>query len=160
MRRYFVLQYVLIVCSIFLASYIYEFWIEGGFSFFMTEDEAHFHETSGEHWEYIITVTIFSAVALLLPTIMMYRIDSRLRKIEADKLALQIQLDETLTKLLSGFLGICSVCKKVRVKAKDTKSESWSSIDAYIAEHTDLKFSHGYCPDCYAKVVQELEKKK
>jgi len=47
----------------------------------------------------------------------------------------------------------------VRVKAKDTKSESWSSVDAYIAERTDLKFSHGYCPDCYAKVVQELEKK-
>jgi len=51
MRRYFVLQYVLIVCFIFLASYIYEFWIEGGFSYFMTENEAHFHETSGEHWE-------------------------------------------------------------------------------------------------------------
>jgi hypothetical protein len=35
----------------------------------------------------------------------------------------------------------------------------WQRVESYLAEHTEVQFSHGICPDCYAAHVQpELEK--
>jgi hypothetical protein len=28
-------------------------------------------------------------------------------------------------------------------------------VEEYVAEHTDAEFSHGICPDCYAKAERE-----
>jgi hypothetical protein len=50
-------------------------------------------------------------------------------------------------KLLSGFLPICSSCKKIR----DDKGY-WSQIESYIRDHSEAEFSHGICPDCAKKV--------
>lgn len=53
-------------------------------------------------------------------------------------------------KELRGLLPICCSCKKIR----DDKNY-WHQIDAYLAEHTDVTFSHSLCPDCYANVMKE-----
>ena len=53
-------------------------------------------------------------------------------------------------KELRGLLPICSCCKKIR----DDKNY-WHQIDNYLAEHTDVTFSHSLCPDCYANVMKE-----
>ncbi len=151
MKRSIALYYFLTIVSIFLLSCIYEFWMEDEFGFF---DASGTKETAAEHWEYVFTVTIFSAIALILPTFLVYRAELRRRKSEADKLRVQAQLDEALTKLLGGFVSICSVCKKVRVENEENKSESWNDIAEYITRRTDLTFSHGYCPDCLEKTRQ------
>jgi len=88
-----------------------------------------------------------------------YNINLKRHETEVKKLELQTQLDETLIKLLSGFMGICCVCKKVRVEDKQTESKEWQDVDHYITEQTNLKFSHGYCPDCELKAMEEIEKK-
>jgi CheY-like chemotaxis protein len=57
-------------------------------------------------------------------------------------------------KLLSGFLPICSYCKKIR----DDKNY-WEQVESYITKHSEAKFSHGICPQCFeAHVKPELDR--
>lgn len=59
-------------------------------------------------------------------------------------------------KTLQGMLPICSYCKKIR-----DDDDYWTEIENYISAHSDTKFSHSICPDCYEKHVKpELEKYK
>jgi hypothetical protein len=68
---------------------------------------------------------------------------ARLKQSEQQKAKLQKQLQDSLTKVLSGFIPICANCKKIR----DDKG-SWNPIEGYIQGHTDAQFSHGVCPEC------------
>ena len=51
---------------------------------------------------------------------------------------------------LSGLLPICSYCKRIR-----TDENYWEQVESYISEHTEVRFSHGICPECYSKAVEE-----
>jgi hypothetical protein len=51
-------------------------------------------------------------------------------------------------KRLQGLLPICSYCKKIR-----DDQNYWQQVDAYITEHSEAAFSHGICPECYARVA-------
>ena len=57
-------------------------------------------------------------------------------------------LDEV--KQLQGLLPICCSCKKVR-----DDQNYWHLLDTYLTEHTDVTFSHGLCPDCYASMLKD-----
>ena len=61
------------------------------------------------------------------------------------------ELEEALqhVKLLQGILPICSYCKQVR-----DDQNYWQSVECYISEHSEAKFSHSICPDCYEFVVR------
>jgi phosphoserine phosphatase RsbU/P len=61
------------------------------------------------------------------------------------------QLEDALTKVkqLQGLLPICAYCKKIR----DDRNY-WRQVESYLTEHSDLQFSHGICPECYAKLIQ------
>jgi len=52
-------------------------------------------------------------------------------------------------KQLQGILPICSYCKNIR----DDRNY-WQRVENYISEHSEAKFSHSICPDCYESVVQ------
>ena len=52
-------------------------------------------------------------------------------------------------KQLRGLLPICSYCKKIREGEDYT-----TSVEAYLAEHSDATFSHGVCPACYDRFVK------
>jgi CheY-like chemotaxis protein len=54
-----------------------------------------------------------------------------------------------LVKHLEGLLPICMYCKKIR----DDKNY-WHQVERYITEHSAAQFSHGICPECYARVVE------
>jgi len=57
-------------------------------------------------------------------------------------------------KMLQGLLPICLYCKKIR-----DDQNYWQQLDKYVAEHSEARFSHGICPDCYQKIVKpELDK--
>ena len=55
-------------------------------------------------------------------------------------------------KTLKGIIPICSYCKQIR-----NDKGAWDIMEAYITEHTDAEFSHGVCPDCYKKQMEDLE---
>ena len=72
-----------------------------------------------------------------------------------ERLADQVaELQEALTnvKQLRGLLPICSYCKSVR-----TDQNYWERVDHYVAQHTDVQFSHGICPPCYETVIARLD---
>jgi sigma-B regulation protein RsbU (phosphoserine phosphatase) len=56
-------------------------------------------------------------------------------------------------KRLTGLLPICSYCKRIR-----SDHDYWEQVDSYLTEHTDAKFSHGICPSCMVKVMEELDR--
>ena len=46
-------------------------------------------------------------------------------------------------KTLTGYIPICSSCKKVR-----NNIGSWEPIEPYISERTEAKFTNTICPEC------------
>jgi phosphoserine phosphatase RsbU/P len=73
-----------------------------------------------------------------------------------------VQLQQTLTervaelgealisvKQLGGLLPICSYCKKIR-----DDQNYWQQVESYVGQHSDAKFSHSICPQCYEDIVR------
>ena len=69
----------------------------------------------------------------------------------ADRVA---ELERTLAqvKQLQGLIPILAWCKKVRNDAN-----YWQQVEDYIGEHSDARFSHGICPDCFAQNTAGIE---
>jgi hypothetical protein len=53
-------------------------------------------------------------------------------------------------KILWGLIPICARCKKIR-----DDEGYWKQVEEYIASHTQARFSHGLCPNCYLKYREE-----
>ena len=58
-------------------------------------------------------------------------------------------------KTLTGLLPICASCKKI----KDDKGY-WNQIEAYISKRAKVDFSHGICPECAKKQLNDLTEEK
>jgi hypothetical protein len=56
---------------------------------------------------------------------------------------LEKQLQDALTKALSGFIPICAGCKRIR-----RKEGAWEQVETYVRERTDAEFTHSICPIC------------
>jgi len=52
---------------------------------------------------------------------------------------------------LKGLLPICCYCKKIR-----DDHDYWQQLEGYFLSHSDLKFSHGICPDCLAREMKSV----
>lgn len=52
---------------------------------------------------------------------------------------------------LQRILPMCCYCRKVR-----NDSNYWEHVEEYLANHTDLRFSHGFCPGCEDRARQEM----
>jgi sigma-B regulation protein RsbU (phosphoserine phosphatase) len=64
----------------------------------------------------------------------------------------ELQAALSKVKQLRGLLPICSYCKSVR-----TDQNYWERVDRYVAQHTDVQFSHGICPTCYEAAIARLD---
>jgi hypothetical protein len=53
-------------------------------------------------------------------------------------------------KVLEAFLPICAQCKKIR-----NQQGEWQNLEVYIGQHSNTQFSHGYCPECARKAMEE-----
>ncbi|MFA6148498.1 MAG: HAMP domain-containing protein [bacterium] len=74
---------------------------------------------------------------------------------ERERLVTELQEALDNVKTLSGFLPICSHCKKVR----DSQGY-WNAIEQYISEHSEAQFSHGICDECMEKLYPEYGPRK
>lgn len=66
---------------------------------------------------------------------------------------LRLALEEV--KTLRGLLPICSYCHKIRNDAG-----AWNHLETYLQEHSEVKFTHGICPDCVTAHFPEMGSKK
>lgn len=75
----------------------------------------------------------------------------RILSLQASLAARVRDLEEALArvKTLQGLLPICSYCKRVR-----NDDHYWQQVESYVSDHSDARFSHGICPDCYESVVR------
>jgi len=71
---------------------------------------------------------------------------------EKEKLISDLQQALATINTLQGILPICASCKRVR----DDKG-NWKQIESYISEHSKAEFSHGYCPECGKKALDEAD---
>ncbi len=55
-------------------------------------------------------------------------------------------------KILEGLIPICAWCKK---KIRDENGK-WQDVDHYISERGKVEFTHGMCPECFAKFDLKL----
>ena len=49
-------------------------------------------------------------------------------------------------RTLEGILPICSFCRRIR-----DEGDTWESLEKYVHDHSDARFSHGLCPTCEAR---------
>jgi len=73
-------------------------------------------------------------------------------KITAERERLLNELQETMAKVktLTGLLPICASCKRIR-----EDSGYWTQVEVYIQQHSDTQFTHGICPECAKKYLDE-----
>jgi CheY-like chemotaxis protein len=76
------------------------------------------------------------------------RVGARVLGLQASLASRVHELEEALAQVrhLRGLLPICAYCKKVR-----DDRDYWEQIETYVMKHSDARFSHGICPECFAK---------
>jgi len=74
-------------------------------------------------------------------------------KVEQERENLIKELQDAMDniKTLKGLLPICSFCKKVR-----NDNGYWEQVEVYVRDHSDAKFTHGFCPDCLKEHFPEF----
>lgn len=116
------------------------------------------HQCSSERVWTEAEIKLFNIIGVMtgeaLGNLLLFRdlkkINAELEQRVADRTnELQKSLDEV--KTLRGIIPICSYCKKIRNDAG-----AWNILEAYICAHSDAQFSHGICPECYTKQVDEI----
>jgi len=69
---------------------------------------------------------------------------------EVRQLVVELTAALERVKVLTGLLPICASCKKIR-----GDDQQWHHLETYLESHSEVRFSHGVCPDCretlYAK---------
>ena len=80
---------------------------------------------------------------------------THIKALEKERELLIQKLQEALAKIktLHGLIPICASCKKIR---DDTGY--WQQVEVYVRDHSDANFTHGYCPDCARKCLEELNR--
>ena len=67
---------------------------------------------------------------------------------EREKLIVDLQDALLRIKTLKGLIPICACCKKVR-----SDDGYWEQVEVYVRDHSQADFTHGYCPECAAKII-------
>ncbi|HEX5972967.1 MAG TPA: PAS domain-containing protein [Gemmatimonadaceae bacterium] len=74
---------------------------------------------------------------------------------ERERLVRELQSALAEVRTLREILPLCSYCRKVR-----DDEDYWQTVESYVSKHTSTKFSHGICPECYEKVVGEMDEEE
>jgi len=63
-------------------------------------------------------------------------------------------------KMYEDILPICLVCKKIRDDSESKPGEgNWMPVDQFLTAKAGKSMSHGYCPDCGQKFLDEIDKR-
>lgn len=69
---------------------------------------------------------------------------------EKEKLIVELRSALSEVKTLSGLLPICASCKKIR-----NDKGYWEQLEGYIGKRSEAVFSHGVCPECAKKIMED-----
>lgn len=116
----------------------------------IAELELTYSQREKTRWFLVSRSPLHDAHNVPAGTLIICRDISQRKKIELDREQLIEELQEALAnvKTLGGMLPICSNCKKIR-----DDEGYWDQVEGYIAKHTNAEFTHGICPDCAKKTL-------
>jgi hypothetical protein len=109
-----------------------------------------------ERWLDLVTTPLRNARGILTGHLIVLRDVTFRQMVEQEKEMLVAALQTALTdvKSLRGLIPMCSCCKKIR----DDKGR-WQSLELYVQQHSEARFSHGICDDCFEKLYPEIARK-
>ena len=98
-----------------------------------------------------LTISMADVYGLAIENAMRYH---RLKTAENEAKQKNTKLEKAMAEIkkLSGLLPICMHCKKIR----DDKGY-WSSLEGYIQENSEAKFSHSICKECAEEHYPDLD---
>lgn len=99
------------------------------------------------------TRTFYGLAALLLVALGVGAQQLRVRRLRQREAELQRTAEEAIANVrtLSGMLPMCASCKNIR-----DDEGYWQGVETYISDHSEAAFSHGLCPTCSARTLEEL----
>ncbi|MDH3382998.1 MAG: PAS domain S-box protein [Deltaproteobacteria bacterium] len=106
-------------------------------------------------WIVVSAAPIITEKNMLAGVVGTFKDITSLREAEEEYRQLQERLQNSLAKVISGFLPICAGCKMIR----DEKSK-WNSVEVFIEKRTGAEFTHTLCPSCTRELYPEYTKKK
>jgi DNA-binding NarL/FixJ family response regulator len=71
---------------------------------------------------------------------------------ERNRLTMRLQEALIRVKALEGLLPTCAWCRKIQ-----DSDGGWQPLENYITRHSNAKFTHGICPECMKKQLEESE---
>ena len=84
----------------------------------------------------------FLVFSLALPFLITYMNEARVQH-QLSRAVTDLQTALTEVKTLRGLLPICASCRRIR-----EEDNRWLSIEQYLEAHSNVRLSHGVCPDC------------
>ena len=102
-------------------------------------------------WGLVLHVAIYLTISITLTWVKGLILKEKTARIA--ECAAKEELSEALNNVreLEGLLPICSWCKKIR-----DDSGFWIKVEGYIAQHSKAKFTHGICPDCKPRFLEDV----
>jgi DNA-binding response OmpR family regulator len=82
------------------------------------------------------------------------QVGSRVVKLQAalaDRVR-ELEVAVANVRTLQGLLPICCYCKKIR-----DDGNYWHRVESYMTDHTNVRFSHGICPDCSDRLKSGMD---
>jgi sigma-B regulation protein RsbU (phosphoserine phosphatase) len=110
-----------------------------------------------DNYTYLVLLTALEGKTNYLEAMDAGADDFITKPFDADQLTARIQVAERILRLhrhvnqLEGLLPICCSCKKIR-----DGNDNWQRVESYIEIHSEARFTHGYCPECYEKFMQSI----
>ena len=107
-----------------------------------------------DNYTYLVLLTSLEGKTNYLEAMDAGADDFMTKPFDAEQLTARVQVADRILNLhqhvtqLEGLLPICCSCKKIR----DGKN-NWQRVENYIEIHTEARFTHGYCPECYEKYM-------
>ncbi|MBI4913714.1 MAG: hypothetical protein HY823_13340 [Acidobacteria bacterium] len=96
---------------------------------------------------------IMIAVGFVVFGVVTQRLHDRIagEKARIDRINADLVQAMTEIRTLTGILPVCAQCKKIR-----DGPGSWQRMEAYLADHAGVGFTHGLCPECEAAFRAEF----
>ncbi|HUI90714.1 MAG TPA: hypothetical protein VLX68_00565 [Chitinivibrionales bacterium] len=97
-------------------------------------------------------LAVWNTLILLTSFVIMGWTLARLRELYGREHRGRQELERAMSevKVLEGILPICASCKKIR----NDKGE-WQKLETYLGQKTNAEFTHGLCPECARKLLQD-----
>jgi DNA-binding response OmpR family regulator len=115
-------------------------------------------------YTYIIVLTSLSGKGSYLEAMDAGADDFLTKPVDMDELTARLRVAErvlalqTEVDLMQRLLPVCMYCKRIRNKdAPWEEDSSWTDLESYVAETTEVQFSHGICKECYERQMERSE---